>query len=80
MNRYLFSSIEQPKRILPSQLWIKKAYAPEGIVIVSYIGDDTYECVPMIDKENSIFPNTLGFTTRMQASQISKYYEFSKNL
>jgi hypothetical protein len=41
MNRYNFAAEDKKEiHILPNQLWVKKAYPHEAVIIMSYIGNN----------------------------------------
>lgn len=49
MNRYSFAAEDKKEiHILPNQLWVKKSYPYEAVIIMAYIGNDIYNCIPWV--------------------------------
>jgi hypothetical protein len=73
MNRYAYSSATEPiVHILPSQVWCKKSYPEECIVITSYLGNDIYEC-QVIDR------NKISASIHLPNRNILSHYQLMTN-
>ena len=71
MNRYQYTDAILLQRVFPSQKWIKKSYPDESIVILHYLGNNSYEC-QVIDH------NSIGSSIPFTIPQITTHYKLIK--
>jgi len=80
MNRYAYTSEEPEPHILPNQMWCKKAYPFESVIIASYSGDGDYVCLPWIQQhENACFPSP-PCPMNLNISYLKRYYELKQSI
>jgi hypothetical protein len=80
MNRYNFVADDKKEiHILPNQLWVKKAYPHEAVIIMSYIGNNTYNCIPWVKQTQNNADWTLAGGSgifELSISHLKQHYQY----